>query len=258
VRKETGLEIETRRLLEAYAAGDEGREAPHGANILLVYQASIMGGRLKRGRAAFFGPEDLPETLRGAGHDQAILAWRDRVRDRCLPDEALQYCPRCTYPLEERLVFARSRLMCPACGFIHFRSPKVGISVMVEDGDRVLLIRRAIQPGLGQWSLPSGFVEWDEPPETAAAREVAEETGLAIKDLTLLEATHYVEDYRGPGINLTYLAAPAGGALSPGDDADAAGFFLPSELPERREIAFRSHRRILDRWRSGEDLRSGQ
>jgi ADP-ribose pyrophosphatase YjhB (NUDIX family) len=163
----------------------------------------------------------------------------------------MRYCPHCTYPLEERLAFGRMRLTCPACGFVHFREPKVGVSVLVEQGRRVLLVRRAIEPGLGQWCLPSGFVDWDEPPETAAIRECAEETGLAVTDLELLEAQHYTDDFRGPGINLVYQVQIASGTLQPGDDADEARFFAPEELPPLEAIAFRNHRLILERWLAG-------
>jgi 8-oxo-dGTP diphosphatase len=120
----------------------------------------------------------------------------------------------------------------------------------VEQVGGVLLVQRAIEPGLGKWSLPSGFVEWDESPQAAAVRECIEETGLEVAVLDLLEVTRYTDDFRGPGINLTYRAQVAGGDLCPGDDASAARFFAPTELPPAETIAFRTHSRILDKWRT--------
>jgi hypothetical protein len=62
--------------------------------------------------------------------------------------------------------------------------------------------------------------------------------------------SHYADDYRGPGINLTYRARMMGGVLQPGDDASEAQFFAPSELPPFGEIAFQGHRLTLERWRT--------
>ena len=72
--------------------------------------------------------------------------------------------PHCTHPLEEKLAFERLRNVCAACGFVHFRAPKVGVSVLVEEGDGFCWYGRAVEPGKGKWSLPSGLIEWDEPP----------------------------------------------------------------------------------------------
>jgi ADP-ribose pyrophosphatase YjhB (NUDIX family) len=147
------------------------------------------------------------------------------------------------------MVSDRARLTCPSCGFIHFRDPKVGVSVLVEQGGSVLLVQRAIDPGVGKWCLPSGFVEWDEAPVEAARRECAEETGLSVGGIELVDVLHYIDDFRGPGINLVYRARVAGGTLHPGDDAQAVRFVAPADLPDAEEIAFHGHRQVLDRWR---------
>jgi ADP-ribose pyrophosphatase YjhB (NUDIX family) len=248
--EEVGLQVQVGRLMDAYPFDDD----PRGSGLLLVYEAQIVGGELASdGREAvdarFFPPDGLPGALCGGGHDRAIQAWRERALDRWQPGEPMRYCPHCAHPLEERLAFDRIRPACPACGFIHFRELKVGVSVLVEQAGRLLLVQRAVEPGLGQWCLPSGFVEWDETPEVAAARECAEETGLAVGDLELLGVSHYTDDYRGPGINLTYRAWVTGGRLRAGDDAGAVRFFGPGELPVAEAIAFQGHRLMVDGWR---------
>jgi 8-oxo-dGTP diphosphatase len=247
--EETGLQVQVGRLLDAYFFDDD----PRGSGLLLVYQADMVGGHLESdGREAvearFFPPDRLPEALCGGGHDQAIRAWQARALDRWQPGDPLRYCPHCTHPLEERLAFDRPRPVCPACGFVHFREPKVGVSLLVEQEGQVLLIQRAVEPGRGQWCLPSGFVEWDEAPQEAAVRECREETGLAVGHLELLEVAHYTDDFRGPGINMTFGAQVTGGTLRPGDDAAAVRFFASGELPSAEVIAFRGHRRMLERW----------
>jgi 8-oxo-dGTP diphosphatase len=250
--EETGLKVLVTCLSGTYHFEDD----PRGNGVLLVYEANPAGGQLQADgqesvTVGFFPPDGLPEPLCGGGHDQAIQAWQERALDRWNPGEAMRYCPYCTCPLEDQPAYGRVRPVCPTCGYIHFLTPKVGVSVLVEQEDRVLLVRRAIEPGLGQWSLPSGFIEWDESPETAAVREVAEETGLTVTEPELLDAGHYGGDYRGPGLNLNYRAHVISGTPKPADDAAEVRFYAREDLPPLDEIAFESHRRLLARWREG-------
>jgi ADP-ribose pyrophosphatase YjhB (NUDIX family) len=250
--EETGLRVRIGRLADMCYFDDDAR----GAGLLLVYEAVVEGGELRvDGReavtAGYFSPGHLPRPLCGGGHDQAISAWQALAQDRWQPGQPMRYCPHCAHPLEEKLAYDRLRRVCPACGFVQFRTPKVGVSVVVEDGGRILLVRRAVEPGKGQWGLPSGFVEWDEPPEAAALRECAEETGLALADLELVDAHYYDDDYRGAGINLVYRGRVAGGQLHSGDDASEARFFSRVDLPASGEIAFQGHRLLLEGWSLG-------
>jgi len=247
--EETGLQVKVGRLVDVHFFADD----PRGAGLLMVYEGVIAGGELRvDGReavaASYFAPDLLPEPLCGGGHDQAILAWKARMHDLWQPGQPMRYCPHCAHPLEDRVAYERLRRVCPACGYIHFRAPKVGVSLVVVDRGRILLVRRAVEPGKDQWSLPSGFIECDESPQEAAARECAEETGLILSDLSLVEATHYTDDYRGSGINLVYRGRVASGQLLPGDDASEARFFSRVELPAVDEIAFRGHRVFLAGW----------
>lgn len=247
--EETGLQVDVGRLVDAYFFDDD----PGGNGLLLVYEALITGGELQidgseAATSGFFAPEKLPSPLCGSGHDQAIEEWRRQVQTRWQPGAPLGYCPHCAHRLQEQVAFDRPRSVCPACGFIHFRAPKVGVSLLIEVEGRVLLIQRAVEPGKGKWCLPSGFVEWDEAPEVAATRECEEETGLVVAGLQLLEVGYYTDDFRGAGINLTYQAQVAEGSPRAGDDAAKVRFFASGELPSAEEIAFLSHRAVLERW----------
>jgi 8-oxo-dGTP diphosphatase len=247
--EETGLKVEVTGLAGVYYFDDD----PRGNGLLVVYDAEVVGGDLSSDgqetmAVEFFGPESLPQPLCGGGHDQAIEAWRRRSLDRWQPGQPLRFCPHCAHPLEEHMAYGRRRPLCPVCGFVYFRDLKVGVSIVVEQGGRLLLIQRGVEPGLGKWALPSGFIELEESPEEAAVRECKEETGLSIAKLELMDAVHYADDFRGPGINLVYHAQVDGGVLRSGDDARVARFFGPEELPQRSAIAFDGHRQILEQW----------
>lgn len=101
----------------------------------------------------------------------------------------------------------------------------VGAVILDADG-RMLLVQRANPPSRGCWSVPGGRVEPGEALIEAAAREVAEETGLAVSIGRLLgtvqiDATYEVHDF---------AATVTGGALVPGDDALAARWCTPAEV----------------------------
>ncbi len=155
------------------------------------------------------------------------------------------YCIECGTQMEPRFAFGRHRPVCPACGHVDFRDPKVAAAVLVEQDGRVLLVRRVNDPQQGKWSLPAGFVDAEEDPAAAAARECREETGLTVEVRGLVDVLFGREHPRGASIVIVYRAAVQGGSLRAGDDADGAAFFRSRELPD---LAFDATRRVLDRW----------
>ena len=64
--------------------------------------------------------------------------------------------------LVDRFVHGHNRPACLACGFVHYAGPKVAVGVVVFQDGRILLNRRAIDPGKGRWSFPSGYVDLGE------------------------------------------------------------------------------------------------
>ncbi len=67
------------------------------------------------------------------------------------------------------------RLVCDACGFIDYVNPKIVVGAVCDWRDRVLLCRRAIEPRLGYWTLPAGYLEEHETTVEGALREAREE-----------------------------------------------------------------------------------
>jgi 8-oxo-dGTP diphosphatase len=97
----------------------------------------------------------------------------------------------------------------------------------------VLLIQRGEPPFAGQWALPGGFVEEGEVVAVAAARELAEETGIAAQELRLLGVYSAPgRDPRGWTVSVAYVhELDTEPAVEGGDDAAAAAWFEVDELP---------------------------
>ena len=159
--------------------------------------------------------------------------------------ETVRFCPQCGVPVSEREVGGRLRPHCFACELTFFADPKVAAGVLVIQDGKVILQRRAIDPGRGRWSFPSGYVERGEQVEDAASREVFEETGIQVRLTHLLG----VYSQRNNMVVLTvYLGEPVGGTLTTCEENDAVAFFAPDELPE---LAFPHDEQIIAAWRSG-------
>lgn len=154
-----------------------------------------------------------------------------------------KYCPNCTGLLEPSEIEGRTRLLCTGCGWINYINPVPTTACVVRDTEgKILLVKRAVEPELGKWSIPSGFMEIDETPEDACLRELEEETGLKGKISGLIGV--YVEPNETYGAVLTigYLVEEIGGRLAPGDDASDVRF---TAIKDADSLPFESHRKIL-------------
>jgi ADP-ribose pyrophosphatase YjhB (NUDIX family) len=154
----------------------------------------------------------------------------------------INFCPRCGTHITLENKFGKVRPVCPSCGWMHFADPKVAAAVLVEQDGRVLLVRRVNEPFRGLWTLPAGFVDAEESPASAAARECLEETGLSVRVTRVLEVVAGREHPRGADFVIVYAAHVESGNLLAADDADAAAWFAPSELPP---LAFQATKKIL-------------
>ena len=149
----------------------------------------------------------------------------------------LRYCPLCGHALQTRQVGDRPRRACTNCDYVHFTDPKVGVGALVLHDQEVLLVRRAMEPERGKWSIPAGYLDHGEDPRLTAVREVAEETGLAVAITAVLDVFYNPPQEGGATIFVLYRAELLGGMLQAGDDADEAAFFALHALPE---LAFAS------------------
>lgn len=157
---------------------------------------------------------------------------------------ARHFCVKCGSVLEPRVIEGRTFEACPNDDFVLWHDPKVVTSVVVEVDGGVLLGRRSIEPGLGLWCLPGGFVNDDEHPSDAAVRECREEIAAEVEITGLLGVYHIPKRNAPSMVGIAYRARPADGQRpSPGVEMSELGVFTAGALPT---LAFPSHAQILD------------
>lgn len=160
-----------------------------------------------------------------------------------------KFCPVCAHPLKEKKIDGRIRKVCEKCGFIHYKNPAPAAGVILEKDGKILLVKRKYKPKAGLWSLPAGFVEYDESPDAAAVRETFEETGIKVSIVKLFEVFGACDLPDNHVVVVLYIAEMTGGKLRPGDDAEAAEFFPLQGLPA--DMAFSSHKKALQKYIDG-------
>ncbi|HZG19631.1 MAG TPA: NUDIX hydrolase [Herbaspirillum sp.] len=152
----------------------------------------------------------------------------------------MKFCSECGQTVSQQIPpdDTRLRYVCGNCGAIHYQNPKMvvgSIPVWEQDGEvKVLLCKRAIEPRLGYWTLPAGFMENDETTEDAARRETEEEAGARVQlhelfSLVNVPHVHQVHlFYRATLLDLDYQA---------GVESLEVGLYTEDQIPWH-DIAF--------------------
>jgi ADP-ribose pyrophosphatase YjhB (NUDIX family) len=150
-----------------------------------------------------------------------------------------QFCPRCGGPLERRRLKTTEpeRPVCTRCGFVFYIDPKIAVgTIIATPDDRVVLVRRAIDPGYGKWVFPGGYVDRGEALAAAAVREAREECGLDVR----LEALVNIYSYPGRApVIAVYAATVLGGTLCVDEECLETLEFDRRSIPWN-DLAFRS------------------
>lgn len=152
-------------------------------------------------------------------------------------------CHFCGALLTRKHIEGAMRLFCANCGVPIYENPiPASALVLIDDKDKLLLVKRSVDPKKGCWCLPGGFMELGESPEEAALRELKEETGLLGKIEILLGVTTTNSPQYHTVLMVGYLIKEFSGDLKAGDDASDAAYFNYGQLPE---IAFQSHMNFI-------------
>jgi len=166
----------------------------------------------------------------------------------------MKFCSTCGATVEFRIPQGDSlpRHVCGSCGDIHYQNPKIVVGALPEWEDRILLCRRAIEPRLGKWTLPAGFMENAETTAQGAARETLEEACARIEvgDIyTLIDVPHINQ------VHIIYRARLLDLDFRPGEESLEVALFEEADIPWN-EIAFRTIAMTMRHF--FEDRRSGQ
>ena len=160
----------------------------------------------------------------------------------------MKFCSECAYPVALKIPEGdnRPRYVCAQCDAIHYQNPKMvvgSIPVWDEDGKvRVLLCKRAIEPRLGYWTLPAGFMENSETTAEAAVRETEEEAGADIEIGDLFSMLNVAQVHQ---VHLFYLARLRTLEFAPGIESLDVRMFAEDEIPWE-DLAFPTIRKTLE------------
>ena len=143
----------------------------------------------------------------------------------------------------------RERLVCERCGFVNYENPKIVVGSVATWEDRILLCRRAINPRDGYWTLPAGYLELNESPESGALREAWEEARARL-EIDQLLATYAIT--RISQVQLIYRARLLSPDVSAGPESREVDLFTWDEIPWD-ELAFPSVHWALVHFRDSAD-----
>jgi ADP-ribose pyrophosphatase YjhB (NUDIX family) len=150
----------------------------------------------------------------------------------------MKFCSLCGSPTQERVPEGDTRLraVCSRCDAIHYVNPKMVLGTIPVWGEQVLLCRRAIEPRLGMWTLPAGFMEVGESTANGAMRETMEEAGARVELgplFSVLDVPHVDQ------VHLFYLATLLDLDFAAGPESLEVRLFHEHEIPWA-SIAFRT------------------
>jgi ADP-ribose pyrophosphatase YjhB (NUDIX family) len=143
----------------------------------------------------------------------------------------INYCSRCGTELRFGEVPGeeRHRLACPACGYVAYVNPRLVVTtVPLTDRGELVLLRRGIEPAIGSWAQPGGFLEVDETVTEAARRETLEETGLLVEPGEIVGLYSRLE---AAVVVVAFEARVIGGHPAPGSEVLEVRTFAPAAIP---------------------------
>jgi ADP-ribose pyrophosphatase YjhB (NUDIX family) len=143
----------------------------------------------------------------------------------------------CGEKLETRNIGGTDRRACTACDFVHWGNYSIGVGALVVKENKVLLVRRAQDPGKGNWTNPGGYIEQTEPIEQTIVREVLEETGIHATVKSVVAVRDQPRQIHN--VYIAFAMEYVDGTPRPdGEEVDAAGFYSLEEMKELKVASF--------------------
>lgn len=158
----------------------------------------------------------------------------------------IRYCTRCGAEVSFVVPAGdnRQRHVCDACGHIHYENPRLVVGCVATWENRILLCKRAIEPRLGYWTLPAGFMENGETTAQAAIRETHEEAGARIAIDAPFAMVNIADIHQ---VHLFYRGRLLTPEHTAGEESLEVALVDASEIPWD-DLAFRSVRLCLERF----------
>lgn len=157
------------------------------------------------------------------------------------------FCPQCKGDLEN--ASERDLLTCKECGFHFYDSPKPCNALVATKDDKILFIKRKIEPKKGYLDLPGGFVESGESLEESMVREAREELNVEVKDVRYLMSTFDTYEYQGAHYSTICSffegEIPEGAEVQASDDAEEPEFIHINDIPMDK-LAFEGIKKVIE------------
>lgn len=150
----------------------------------------------------------------------------------------MKFCSSCAAPIEFRVPSGDHlpRYVCTSCAVIHYQNPRIIAGCVPEWKGKILLCKRAIEPRLGYWTIPAGFMENGETLQGAAARESKEEALANVEIGSLLAVVHVLH---ADQVHVVFRAKLLDTDFGVGEESLEVRLYEESEIPWS-DIAFRS------------------
>lgn len=167
----------------------------------------------------------------------------------------MRFCSQCGDPVALKVPDGDNipRYCCAHCGFIHYQNPRLVVGCVPEWEDRILICRRAIEPRLGYWTLPAGFMENGESTAEAAARETLEE---ACAEVEILEPLSMIDVPHIHQVHLLFRGRMRSADHASGAESLDTRLVEPDDIPWEKlafpTIHFTLQRYLADRQRGGD------
>ena len=157
----------------------------------------------------------------------------------------MNYCSNCGAAVSRRIPDGdnRERWVCDACGRVHYQNPLPVVGCLAEQGGKILLCKRSIEPRYGYWTVPAGFMELGETLAEGAARETLEEACAEVEIGRLFASIDVIE----AGQVHFFFTGRLKGGYGVGEESLAVELFAENEIPWD-QIAFRSGKFALEKY----------